>query len=367
MKSSRATRLVLATAFVATASLLIASPASAATTVGDGIFYNDTDFGVEGATYPTGFDWFFGDAAGVDGPHAFTAAGLELNTDATGNVQILNQNVGVQPTSAADLIAMVDTFSINSVDDNTWALQLAFFGEGASSGQYTTLYPNTLGNITPPSSTSTWFTTGALGPYAAGSTATLEQLANELFVGEAPTLLAYGAFVVASNTAVIHDIEWRDNHSFFMPVPTRAISTPTITVAAASTTGFTLTGTNWGPGNDVFINIVNSNGDPLFTSDTLTADSSGNVSVPVVLTAPVALGTYTVTFDDNGFFYSAGVFGDPFTTFEVIAAAPVVAPAPQLAATGVSESGPYFAGAAGLLALMGVAAVVVSRRRMNKI
>lgn len=359
MKSARATRLVFATAVLATASLLIATPASAAITVGDGTFYNDSDFGVEGASYPTGVDWFFGDATGVDGPHAFTADGLELNGTAAGNVQILNQNVGAQPTSAAELIAMVETFRINSADDTKWALQLPFFGEGASTTQFTTLYPDSLGNISGSADASVWFTTGALGPYGAGTSATLQELADELFAGEAPTLLAYGAYVVAANTALILDVRWRDHHSFFVPVPTRAISTTSMSVSDASTTGFTLTGTNWRPGSVIYVHVEDPDGKQVFSDGTLVADGAGNVSVPVVLAAPVAPGIYTVTFDDNGYFFDRNVFGDPFTTFEVTAAA--------LAATGASESGPYIAGAAGVLALLGLTAIVVSRRRMKKI
>lgn len=359
MKSIRTPQLVLATAVLATASLLLATPASAATTIGDGTFYDASDFGVEGTSYPAGVDWFFGDVTGTEGPHSFGIEGLQLNGDQSGNVQILNQNVGTQPTSAADLIDIVENFWIDSDDDTKWALQLAFFGEGASSSQFTTLYPNDLGNLSGPAAASTWYTTGALGSYGAGTTATLQELADELFVDEAPTMLAYGAYVVNTNTAVIRHVEWRGEVSLFVPMPTRAISTTSITPADASTTGFTLTGTNWRPGSDVYVWIDDPDGNGVFNSMTTVADSSGNVSFAVVLPAPVELGAYEVTFDDDGYFFGLDVMSSPFTTLNVVAA--------QLAETGASESGPYFAGAAGILAILGLSAIVVSRRRMQKI
>jgi hypothetical protein len=362
MKSSKAVSVSLAALLVAAGTLVLASPAAASTDLGDGTFYDASDFGVEGTvppTYPTGVDWFFGDASGTDGPHAFTSAGLVLNGDASGDVQILNQNVGAQPTDAADLVEIVSEMAVDSDDSTTWTLQLPFFAEGTSQGDFTTLRPSFTGNIDDDNAAvQTWVTSRAFGAYSAGDTDTLENFADALFVGEAPTLLAYGLWVGAADTATIRAFGWRDEAgSFFLPLPTRTISGASFTIDQITTTGFTLTGTNWIPNSDIYLGIEDPDGDDVSIPDPGNADGSGNVSVHIVLSAPVKAGTYSVTFDDDGYFYGSNVFGDPFTTFEVTA--------PELAATGAPESG-VLIGVAGLLSLAGAALVVGARVRQAR-
>src|SRR5690349_21302887 len=124
-------------ALVSSSVLLAAAPANAATTIDDTTFYAAADFGVEAGGYPAGVDWFFGDVSGADGSAAFTALGIEFNTGADGQVQILNQDVAT-PASAADLIAILDAVEVASTE-TAWTFQLPFFAEG--SGGFTTLRP----------------------------------------------------------------------------------------------------------------------------------------------------------------------------------------------------------------------------------
>jgi LPXTG-motif cell wall-anchored protein len=355
MKQSKTLSAVLAGALAIAGVLLVGPAASASTVVGEGTFYGASDFGTETSSYPSGVDWFFGDASGTDGPHAFTADGLELNGDASGNVQILNQNVGTQPATAAAFIDLVGTMAVASDDDSTWTLQIPMFAEGTTPAEFTTLRPSFTGNIdnSDPGS-EVWVTSRAFGAYAANDTDTLADFADAIFAGEAPLVLGYGLWVGAADTAVIQAFHWGDDSSYFLPAPTRTISGTSFTIDQITTTGFTLTGTNWMPNADIYLEITDPDGDDVSVPDPGDADASGNVSVHIVLSAPVKPGTYTVTFDDDGFYFNSDVFGDPFTTFEVLA--------PELAATGAAESAPAL-GAAGLVMLAGLLLVVGARRR----
>lgn len=358
MKSSKTVAVSLAALLAAAGALMTAAPAMASTVVGDGTFYGASDFGVETSSYPSGVDWFFGDAAGTDGPHAFTIDGLELNGDASGDVQILNQNVGPQPADAVEFIGLVGTLAVASDDATKWTYQIPMFAEGTTDSDFTTLRPNFTGNIDSGNpGAETWVTSQAFGSYAAGATDTLANFATAIFAGEAPRLLGYGLWVGAADTAVIQAIHWGDAANYFLPAPTRAISATTLTVDEAAATGITLTGTNWIPNSNIYVHIEDPDGDSIPIPATGTADAAGNVSVTVILAEPVKIGTYTVTFDDDDFYFDSDVFGDPFTTFEVTA--------PELAETGAPEAGALL-GLAGLLAIIGAALVIGTRIRLSR-
>lgn len=355
MKFSKSAPFLLVTAIVAAGSLLVASPASASTVVGNATFYDASDFGVEGSSYPTN-DWFFGTISGTQGSHDFTRDGLELNADLAGPVQILSPNI-TTPADAYALVALIDNFEVFSNDSN-WTLQLPLFGDGPGETAFTTLRPMAAGNVSSTPASDVWRTSGVLGSFAAGDTATLQELADELYTVGTPELLAYGVFVSGSGTSTILGAQWDGDTSYFLPAPTRSISATSLDTTEATTTGFTLTGTNWLPSSDVYVYIQDENGNDIF-EDNFVADANGSISVPIVLDAPLLPGTLTITFDDDGVFYDVGVMGDPFITLEITAMA--------LAATGVSQETFIVGGSAALLALMGTVLVFTSRRQMKQI
>lgn len=357
MKSSRPLSIALASLLAASGTLLIASPATAATTIGDYTFYDASDFGQETTDYPAE-DWFFGDASGVDGATEFTREGLGLNAPTqTGNVQILNQNVGTQPATVSEFVDLVASLWVHA-DNNAYTIQVPVFGEPTAGPEFTTLRPSFQGNIDPVNAGSQlWVTSWAINGYAAGATDTLENLVTALYLGEAPELLAYGVWVAAAETTTVRAIEWAGEYSVFLPVPTRSISHTTISITDATSTGFTLTGTNWLPNSSAYVDIEDGDGDTV-VNDTFTVDANGNVSVPIVLPSGSDVGTYVITFDDDGFYYEIIDFmGDPFTTLEVTAA---------LAATGADDSA-LALGVGGVLLVVGAGILVASRLRSRQV
>ncbi|MBB5633855.1 LPXTG-motif cell wall-anchored protein [Cryobacterium mesophilum] len=369
MRTSKFLSLAAASALLAGGSLLSAGPASASTTVDYATFYGASDFGVESGGYPTGVDWFFGDVSGTEGPHQFTNTGLVLNDPASGDVQILNQNV-TTPVDAGELASVVQNANIFA-QNGEWFFQLAFFAEGTSDTGFTTLRPATAGSV---STGDPWITSQALGSYAAGATASFSDLADALYAGEAPQLLAYGFFVAAGQTTTINGISWGTQGSSFGLPPTRTISPNPITQDAFSTAGqgLTLSGTNWFPGVDAYIFIVDHNGTTVFEdTSSFIVDSAGNVSVSVVLPSKPDVGTYYVTFDDDSFYYHTGVLdhyvsapggGEGEGSNAQGIQISVIAAAPELAATG-AESGTLIAGGILLLILGGVVLIGSRRRR----
>lgn len=378
MKISRILSVTAATALVVAGSVLVASPASASTTVDDATFYGASDFGVESGGYPTGVDWFFGDVTGVEGAHAFSNTGLTLNSPATGDVQILNQNV-TTPADAGDLNDLVGGAEVFAQNDN-WTFQVAFFAEGTSSTQFTTLRPATAGGGGMDYD-DTWITSRAFATYSAGDTAPFSDFADALYTGEAPTLLAYGVFVDSSQTTTINGIIWDGLGSSFGAVPTRTMAPNPITPEAFSTPGqgLTLSGTNWFPGTAAYIYIYAADGTTVYhDTSSFIVDAGGNINVQVVLPTAPAAGNYYVTFDDDGFYYrtevlqhyvtvpgdcdvqsETGCEGEGESESEGLLLS--VAEAPALADTG-AEAGPFVAG--GILALLlGGALVVTTRRR----
>lgn len=356
MKSSRPLSITLATVLAASGTLLIAGPASAATTIGDYTFYDATDFGQETTDYPAE-DWFFGDASGVDGPSEFTRDGLGLNAPAqSGNVQILNQNIGTQPATVADFIDLVATLRVHA-NNSQYTIQIPVFGEPTAGPEFTTLRPSFQGNIDSGNAgDQLWVTSWAIPGYAAGATDTLENLVTALYANEAPELLAYGVWVAAAETTTIRAIEWGGEYSVFLPVPTRSISHTTISITDATSTGFTLTGTNWLPNGTAFVYIEDPDGNTIVSND-FPVDANGNVTVPIVLPSGSEVGTYSITFDDDGFYYGIDFMGDPFTTLEVTAA---------LAATGADDSA-LALGVGGVLLLAGAGILLVSRTRIRQL
>lgn len=365
---SKALSLLGITALVSVTVFGVAVPASAETTVDDATFYGAIDFGVESGGYPAGNDWFFGDVSGVEGAHTFTNTGLMLNDPATGKVQILNQNV-TTPANATELEFLVDDAEVYA-QNGDWFFQLAFFAEGTSDTEFTTLRPATAGdaNLEP---TATWITSQGFDTYSANDTDTLENFATALFNGEAPTLLAYGIFVDTSQTTTINGLYFDDQSSSFGLVPTRTISPNPITPEAFSTPGqgLTLSGTNWFPGDAAYIYIYDEDGNTVYSDETsFIVDSSGKIEAQIVLPSAPDVGTYYVTFDDDGFYFSSDVLdhyvpvpagGDGDAEGLILT---VAEPAPELAATG-AEPWPLLAGGILVLLLGGALMLTATRRR----
>jgi hypothetical protein len=350
MKRSRIAAAVVSAGLIGSSILLVASPATAATTIDNVTFYGESDFGVESAGYPAGVDWFFGDVIGTEGAHAFDVDGLTLNAGLAGDVQILNQNV-TTPLTAGDLWVLVGNTSVFSTDDD-WTFQLPLFAEPGSTG-FTTLSPADEGVIDT-DATSDWVTSQAIAPtYAAGDQAPLLDLLDAVYAGGAPTLLAYGFFVNSVADATIQAIEWDGAISAFTPVLSRTFPS-SISITDATTSGIAISLTGVLPGINVYLNFYNPNDILVYTDHTSLIGSNGTFSATMVLPAGSPLGRYSLTFDDDDYAYSFRGLLPEDQPIEVTAAV--------LPATG-GDAG--LLGIAGLVLLGGVVIVVGSRRLLR--
>lgn len=353
----------VAIALAGSSVLLVAGPASAATTVEHVTFYGASDFGVEDGGYPAG-DWFYGDVALDDGVTEFTPSGLEVNTSGTpGQVQILNQNVGVQPATAAEMEGIIDDVEVYSADED-WTFQIPFFAEAGETG-FTTLRPVDEGTA---AVGGTWVTSQAIAAtattpaYAAGDTATLVDLLDALYGDDAPTLLAYGFFFDADDTDALQAIWWRGEASAFTPVYTRSASPNPITTTQFTTTGLEISMTGVLPGSSAYIELYDPNDVQVYYSTALNADENGVFTSSIVL-SDVEVGTYNLILDD-GLGEDSYAYGflslfddDDGVPIEI----EVTAPAPTLPATGPAQTAGMLGVA--LFVLVGGAGLVVASRR----
>lgn len=354
MTFTKITAAALGATLVGVSTLALAVPAGAATSLGDTTFYGSSDFGAEGATYPAGFDWFFGSVVG-SGSAEFTSEGLLVNDSLAGKVQILNQNFGTTFTSAAEVTEFLEyTEVIASSPD--WTFQLPLFADGATG--FTTLRPNAPGVIT---DATEWITSQAIAgsPYGAEASAPLADLLAAVYAGAAPDFLAYGLFWMPTQVTTVVGIETPVLSSVFIPQPVRTVSPNPISAVDLATPGkgLTLTGSGWLPNSPVYLAIGTEDGPVFLDTTTYTADASGNVSATIVTDEVLPVGTYGLFFDDDAALYGLGAL--PQLQLEVVEA---TAAAPVLAATG-SESAGVIAAAGGFLLIGGLVTLVAIRRK----
>lgn len=350
--------LLAAGALAALSGIGLSAPAYAATDVGDATFFTVADISNETNPYTPGA-WFSGNVSlaaypGGRGSTTSTTTGLNITNGATNAFQLMSTFV-YQPTSASEFVDAVNDIEVAASNED-WALQVAVFAEGTSDTGFTTLRPNALGSISPGDD---WVTSRDLGPFLAGAVAPLSQFAAELYLGEAPEVLASGIFVNPSTSTSIYAYDGFDRLSVFTPIPTRTISPNPVPVADATSTGITFSGTGWFPGAVVYIWVGVCNGtgsDPNVRNTANVADADGNFTVTITLPAEFVAGTYCVALDDDGVLFSADVL-------EVLDAHLVLsATAPQLAATG-RENVSAVIGITALVSLVGLGLVILAARR----
>lgn len=351
-----------ATALTAALALSAALPASAETVIGDYTFYEVADFGTEtGAGYPA-TDWFFGTTS-TFGTVTSSMSGLEIAGN--GQVQILNnQETVATPGTAGEFLSLLSTMHVWA-NNTAWTIQLPFFGEPSNAGalEFTTLRPAATGNFTETADwqNAPWITSWAIPGYPAGATAPLSDLVAALYQGEAPQLLAYGLLSDSLQSGAIEAIRWGGTYSMFTQVPTRTVPA-TITMEEFTTTGLTLTGTNWVPGSDVYVIIEDADGAGVSSAVEGVAGADGTVSVTVTAPTGHEPGTYSIEFDEDGVFFQTGFF--PALSFEVTAAAePEPQPEPELAATGTDSAG---IAAGGIGVLVAGALLLTARMRARR-
>ena len=309
-------------------------------------YVDDSDFGVEGATYAD--SWFVG--GGSLGTHETGVSGLTL-TGVGASYQVLN---GLTP--ATGLVGLVDNASINVVSGDAFFQIPVFFADDNdidTNPEFTTLR-TPVSSTTGLFSASVWTTSGDINQpdgttlYAAQSTATLADF--ETALGAGYEVLAFGALVDPGTSATIASIDWAGDRHWFLPVPTATLSTTSVTVSQATSTGVTGTFTGFIPGEAVNIGIgYGQSGDSLAD---LVADANGSVSYTFVASSGVQPTTATL----GGFGFDSGAA--PFAEF-AITADPVAAAA--LPDTGIEPAAALAGG--GLLLAAGAAFLIVSARR----
>ena len=333
-----------AAALVGVSTLAIGGSATAAD-----FYVDDSDFGVEGTSYPPG--WFVG--GGSTGTMESTLSGLELD-GVSGKIQILH---GTTPTTG--LVSLVNDAQFR-VSSGAAYFQIPLFGNAVAAGadtNYTTLYPVDSGQPGLDStSADAWVTTGPIMDtdgttelYAADATASLTEFQTAL--GANYEILAFGALVhsgAPTATAVVSQITWAGNTHWFLPAPTAMITPASLTVDQMGNTGVSGVFTGFVPGENVIAAFSDGNSGNALPGS-YTADVNGSVTV-THSAASLAPGTYFLsTFaDDSG--SGVSVFG----SFAVVAN--------QLAATGAEVTPFVVAGSVLLLAGAGLGAVAIRRR-----
>jgi len=347
------------------ATLALAGPATAATPLGDATFFTTADFGVESGGYPAE-EWFFGQLGGgwTAGTATSSATGLEVASPGTTTaLQILNQDV-TTPTSAADFINAIDDVWVEASGAG-WSFQLPLFGEPGT--EFTTLRPAVLGDS---SSSVQWITSGAITDgagntlYAAGSTDNLTDIADALYQGAAPEVLAYGLWI-QDTTLEVWGISGFGDVSAFTAVPTRSI-TPNPATPQQAVDGLTVSGTGWFPGADVYFDVYDC-GTTVVATDfdfSTVAGPDGTFSVQVAFGALPAAGTYCADFSDGHFLFNHDVLPD--VSFVIADAVVDEEDDEELAATGAQDVTPWLIGAGALLLLGAGAVVLGARRRQNQ-
>lgn|GEM_PF-2537036 len=394
------------TALVGLVTLGAVTPAVAADTRGDATFYTTADFGQETATgYPTN-DWFKADLSASLTPATLSSSTSGLDIDASGSnvvAQLLRQGA-TTPSTADDFVdAVTDIEVLASATD--WTFQIAVYAEpGAVDDGYTTLRPATAGTLS-----GNWITSWDLRDdsgvlYPANSSASLDDIADALYAGTTPQLLAYGVWV-SNTTLSLYAVNAFDNFDIFTPVPQFSMTPGTTNTRDIIVDGVTFTGSGWLPNSPVYLEVYNCDGsESILFDDEQTADANGEFSITLTASGVVNAGTYCFEVDDgiDGapasplFDSDAGFTGSyvvtqwsttgptppattdptPPATSDPTAPATVDPTTPAqsgegdddaaLAETGAQDATPWLV-AAGALVLLGAAAVVLNVRMRRHI
>lgn len=160
-------------------------------------------------------------------------------------------------------------------------------------------------------------------PSAAPTAPTSDSLKRFLPTEAAPTARALRAAVEPSDSGIA-SLRIDDTTSYFTPQPTAAVrvATTDLTRSQATTTGYTVTGSGFAPGETIRVALTQSD-TGLVLPGTLTADADGAVTGTVVLPAGVAAQDYVLEFTG----VSSAV--DAYAPIAVVAdagVAPVAAP-----------------------------------------
>jgi hypothetical protein len=256
----------------------------------------NAQLGVEGDTYPT-TGWFLGDVAAPAGTVTFDGAGLNSTG---GNVQVLNAITA----QGSALTALVTDATFVSDGAATFQVPLYVNATGANT-EFTTLRPVATGDEGLDAA-ALWITSRAFGTYAAGAQATLAQFQAEInrldavpgTTADNATILGYGFITPDTLTSSVQAVAFGDESTWFIPAPTGTYQPATVTVTQARTTGITVDGAGFFPGEALEVYFVDENAqgaDPLDV--TLTADAQGRIQATVAIPADAvpAPGSYVIT------------------------------------------------------------------------
>jgi hypothetical protein len=298
VKQSRIFSVAVASAAVVGSVVAVSGTANAAfdPTTADRVTTN-AQLGQEvvGQPYPAA-GWFQGAVTAPAGTVTFDGAGLN---SAGGNVQLLNA-FDAPASTLTDLVVDADFVSLG---DATFQVPIYANATGTAT-EFTTLRPVAVGDdgFT---ADSQWVTSQQLGTYAPGSVATLAEFQAQITVidaagdqAAAATILAYGFITPSPLTSSVQAVAFGDESTWFIPEPTGTYQPATVTITQARTTGITVDGAGFFPGEDLEVYfVVDGAGSANPLDVVLTADAQGRVQGTVVIPAdavPTA-GSYFIT------------------------------------------------------------------------
>jgi hypothetical protein len=342
MKLTRILATGAAAALVGVSTLAIGGSAAA-----DDFYVDDADFVAEVSPYPN--QWFTGNVT-TPGTMTSTASGLSF----TGDFQILN---GDTPTTG--LVGLVADAQFNVVSGEM-AFQIPIFANGTDDSGYTTLVPVDPGNAGLHRADDGWTSTNdiladdgitilieggnsQIGPYY--SLQDIESALDSLT--EPYEILAFGAFLPATTSAVVSHITWAGDTHWFLPAPTATVTPASLTIDEMEATGVSGVFTGYLPGETVEGYLATSGGGGPIPG-TFTADANGSVTVTHSV-AGLTAGTYFL-----------GAIGNSSSVSTSGSFAVTANPA-ELADTGADFTPQIVTGSA--LMLVGAAFVVAARRR----
>ena len=353
MKLSRVLAATAGVALVGTSAFAFVAPASAAD-----ITAPAAPFPAETNPYAAG--WFTGSGSiGASGTDAVYGLSLASPPGVNNTYQVLN---GTPITG--DLTSLVEDARVY-VTRGVATFQIPVFGEpGQTDQEFTTLRP---ADATVPgapfiAASAPWITSGAIGTYAAGSTATLAEFETALSAGVPYQILAFGAAVGNGQSGSISQIYFAGNTHLFRAGITGTQSATTVSRAQSVNPGITFNVTGLVPNEPIVISGSSANGSGIISQGDLFADATGNFRYTYTSSAavPADLGV-------NDFFFFGEYSGFSITFAVTITEDVAVAAVPtraQLAATGTDLTGGVVAG--GLLLLVGAGfAFVATRRRLG--
>jgi hypothetical protein len=299
VKQSRIFSVAVASAAVVGSVVAVSGTANAAFDPTTADYVNSVDElsqETPGAPYPT-TGWFLGAVAAPAGTVTFDGAGLN---SAGGTVQVLNSSTA----SAADLTTLVSDADLFSTGDATFQVPLYLNSTGTDTDP-TTLSPVAAGDAGF-TATSTWVTSGALGTYAAGDTATLAEFQAEITAVDAAgdpatdaTIRAYGFTTPSGSTSSVQGIAFGDESTYFVPAAEGTYQPTSLTLSELRSSGITVSALGYFPGETVEVYFEDVDAvQPVPTPvATLVADAQGAVTGQVVLSDAVVTeaGSYSFT------------------------------------------------------------------------